>query len=83
MTPVALASYVTCPAVEVGDGIGTSVKVSGPSAGSTVHRKLSLATLTPSLTETTTLKLPAAVGVPLMRPVAALIARPVGRPVAV
>ena len=48
-----------------------------------VHAKVLLALVMPSVTVTRALlKVPALVGVPLMTPVLALIARPVGSPVA-
>ncbi|MGB7737711.1 MAG: hypothetical protein WBM03_01255 [Steroidobacteraceae bacterium] len=69
--PVRLAESVTTGAT------GTT------SAAATIQVKLAVsAPLRPSLAATVTLYVPAAVGVPLMRPVLVLIARPGGRPLA-
>src|SRR5262249_12624025 len=62
-------------------GVGGSVTVSGD--GSViVHTNDSESVFTPSLAATTTLKLPLAVGVPLIKPVVVLMLRPGGRPLA-
>src|SRR3954464_7416129 len=48
----------------------------------TVHTKLALATLTPSVTVVVTLKAPAVLGVPLIAPVAVFSDKPGGKPLA-
>ena len=52
---------------KAGEGGTSSVSGAEPC---TVHAKLAVAVLTPSVADTTTLKLPTVLGVPLMRPVA-------------
>ena len=75
------AVYVTLPPLSIGDG-GGGICSRSEVESSIVHTNDCVAVFTPSLAATTTLKLPPAVGVPLIAPVSVLIVRPAGRPLA-
>jgi hypothetical protein len=81
LKPLAVAVNVTVVPDCSGADAGSGSIVSGAPV-LMVQTKLALATLTPSLAVTRTLKLPCVVGVPDISPVALLIEMPGGKPVA-
>ena len=79
--PVTLTAKVADPPTSCGAGDDIGLIVNGPD-WVMVQTKLLTSLLTPSLAATTTLKIPEAVAVPVIRPVVPLIDSPAGKPLA-